>query len=136
MTEDSVKVVCSECEAELPLDWVSKTSDLRNCPECGANARTIHLVFSDYLEIRDQVRGKVKSNDLSIPKKKRIKKEFIAGHERSVARNGWVEKQRLIDRENGRYKEKVVDSVTGEVLRNVDEPIRDHVGRGSAKNRG
>ena len=88
MTKDSVKAVCSECMAELPSEWISETSKRRACPKCGANARMVSLVFSDHLQIRDQVRGRVKSNDPSLPKKKRTKQEFIAGHEPSNANNG------------------------------------------------
>lgn len=45
-----------------------------------------------------------------------------------------VEKTRLIDRENNRYMERVVTE-NGEVLRDVDHKLTDHVGRGSAKPR-
>lgn len=48
----------------------------------------------------------------------------------------FVEKIRILDRDNNRYVEKVVDPETGEVLRDVEEPLSEHQGRGSAKPRG
>jgi hypothetical protein len=46
--------------------------------------------------------------------------------------------ERLIDRsdpnpDNWHYREKITDLSTGEVVRQVDEPLKDHTGRGSAK---
>ena len=45
--------------------------------------------------------------------------------------------ERMIDRsdpdpENWRYREKITEE-TGEVMREVDEPLKDHTGRGTAK---
>ena len=42
---------------------------------------------------------------------------------------------RKIDRENRWYTERITDPQTGEVLREVSEPLRDHHGHGSAKKR-
>jgi hypothetical protein len=40
---------------------------------------------------------------------------------------------RVIDRRNNRYRESVRDPSTGEVVRNVDEALTEHTGRGSAR---
>jgi len=40
---------------------------------------------------------------------------------------------RIIDRDGDLYHERVVDVETGEVVRDVTEPLSDHRGRGSAK---
>jgi hypothetical protein len=77
-------------------------------------------------------------------------KEFIKlngkvkGHKRPIferqagdqfARNEgiWAHKVRLIDRENDRYHELVVDPATGKVLRHCDEPLSLHRGGGVPK---
>jgi hypothetical protein len=52
---------------------------------------------------------------------------------RSLGR--FVRKTRLIDWVGNRYAEHVVDPRTGRVLRDVDHPLTEHVGRGSAKQR-
>jgi hypothetical protein len=46
-----------------------------------------------------------------------------------------VRKTRLIDRERDVYYEHVEDAETGEVLRDCREPLSQHVGRGSARNK-
>ena len=42
---------------------------------------------------------------------------------------------RIIDRRHNRYYEKVHDPESREVIREVDEPLTDHQGRGDAKRR-
>jgi len=44
----------------------------------------------------------------------------------------WVFKNQVIDRLNNRYKERIV-APDGTVLRDVDHPLTEHQGRGSAK---
>lgn len=46
-----------------------------------------------------------------------------------------MRKVRILDRDNNRYVEKVVDPETGEVLRDVEEPLSEHQERGWAKPR-
>lgn len=38
-----------------------------------------------------------------------------------------------VDREADRYTERLVDGETGEVIHDVDEPLSEHRGHGSAK---
>lgn len=47
--------------------------------------------------------------------------------------SGFVFKRQIFDRSQNRYMEFLVDLQTGEILRNVDEPLSEHRGRGSAK---
>ena len=41
--------------------------------------------------------------------------------------------QRYIDTDRNRYYERIINKKTGEVVREVDEPLTEHTGRGSAK---
>jgi hypothetical protein len=41
--------------------------------------------------------------------------------------------ERIIDREHDKYRELITDSETGDVLRECNEPLTQHVRRGSAK---
>ena len=43
--------------------------------------------------------------------------------------------ERIIDRQNDRYTETVIDEDTGETVRQIDEPLSQHMGRGSAKSK-
>ena len=60
--------------------------------------------------------------------------EAVFGHEFNVAGN-LMHKDRIIDRENDFYKEKVVNTDTGEVVRDVEGPLTKHKDRGSAKHK-
>lgn len=62
--------------------------------------------------------------------------EQKAGDSYSYAQRRWVQLRRVIDRRNNRYQEKIEDPETGEVLRDVDEPLSDHIGRGDARREG
>jgi len=59
--------------------------------------------------------------------------EFKVGSELFRKFGKWVRKEMHIDRENNRYKEKVIDPLTQEVIHICDEPLSEHRGHGSAK---
>jgi len=65
----------------------------------------------------------------------RFRVEEITGQSWSYDKGDWVELYRLIDKDNDRYIKRVVDEDTGEVIYECDEPLSDHQGRGSAKER-
>jgi hypothetical protein len=44
-----------------------------------------------------------------------------------------LQQERVIDRKNNVYHEKVIDPVSGTVIHECDEPLTDHFGHGSAK---
>ena len=58
--------------------------------------------------------------------------EALRGHEFNVEGN-LMQKERIIDRKNNSYKELVVNIDTGEVVRDVEHPLSEHIGYGSAK---
>ena len=58
--------------------------------------------------------------------------EALRGHEFNVKGN-LMGKERIIDRKNNYYKELVVNTDTGEIVRDIEQPLSDHTGHGSAK---
>jgi hypothetical protein len=46
-----------------------------------------------------------------------------------------MNKSRVIDKKNTRYRETITDPQTGEVVFLCDEPLDEHQGHGSAKKR-
>jgi hypothetical protein len=58
--------------------------------------------------------------------------EVLLGQEFNVAGN-LMHKERIIDRKNDYYKEKVVNTDTGEVVRDVEHQLSKHTDHGSAK---
>jgi hypothetical protein len=85
----------------------------------------------DRAHVADSITARAYTGGTS--KRKGFLWELVSGHSLSVALGRFVEKMRLVDRKDDRYKERVVDPVTGEVLRDVDEPLSEHRGQGSAK---
>jgi hypothetical protein len=71
-----------------------------------------------------------------LSKRKGLRFESKDGDSFSISRGRLVKLNQLVDHEAKRYKKKVIDPVTGEVIRDVDEPLSDHKDRGSAKPRG
>ncbi len=55
------------------------------------------------------------------------------GCARALTGSRRVTYDRFIDKDGDLYHERVVDVETGEVVRDVTEPLSDHRGRGSAK---
>ena len=60
-------------------------------------------------------------------------KEIINGEELNISENKWVQKTRIIDRENDTYYEEVSDQ--GEIIHHCKEKLSEHHGHGSAKNK-
>ncbi len=133
MTENiKVAIKCSDCEEILPSE-LAHDSTQYNCPKCGSIKKIIIMeVIEDVnLEIHDQMQAKIKNDNL--PSNKKVRKEMISGDEKRKDNDTWVNKERVIDRDEDFYKEKVTDLKTGKVLRDIEEPLSKHINRGSAK---
>jgi hypothetical protein len=59
--------------------------------------------------------------------------EFKSGDSLHHDSGRWMKLDQVIDRANNRYRKRVVDPETGQIVRDVDEPLDEHRGRGSAK---
>lgn len=107
-----------------------QSKKLNKCPSCGSGeiVNTIKLVLKDGAEQDDFTKGKRKASG-----KKKPSVEFQNGSQHSFSRKKRIYKERVIDRENNQYYEKVVDPDTGEIIHNCDEPLSDHWGHGSDK---
>jgi hypothetical protein len=88
----------------------------------------------DPVQAGDSIGAKAYVGGMS--KRKGFKWDTFSGVEMSRRLGRLVHKMRLIDKVGNRYVERVIDPKTGQVLRDVDHPLTEHVGRGSAKPRG
>lgn len=102
--------------------------NIKKCPYCGSKCLTIKLVFSDQISLHDQLSAKVKKEGIKKPIK-----EIVQGDDYSYSRKKYMNKTRIIDRENNHYQEYVSDKETGEIVHECDELLKDHFGHGSAK---
>ncbi|WP_411387076.1 hypothetical protein [Pseudomonas sp. MPB03] len=96
-------------------------------------SQTIQFEISDTVvsPVVEMVDAKLKQPSLS--GKKKLRFHLKSGQELSVRLGRYVNKERVLDKDNDRYLETVTDPLTGEVLRHCDEPLSEHQGRGSAK---
>jgi len=131
---DTESVTCTDCGTTLPNSYIREHTS-EPCPQCGSRKKHVYLTFheKDGLTVRDMLTGKVKNP--SLRSKDKVRKEFLSGDDLRRSDGKWMEKERIIDRDNDHYHEKVVDPETGEVLRDVTEPLSQHLGRGSAKSK-
>ncbi len=120
---------CSDCGTvilnALPGDDPSRREP---CPNCGSNARTIPLRLESSLALRSKLGMKQKR-----PGCKKPILESVLGDDLFRVTNTWQTLVRVIDRLNDRYYELIRNPETGEVVRHCEEPLSQHIGRGSAK---
>lgn len=116
-------IKCTDCGTTLVNE-----NDI--CPKCGSKNKTVCMEFSEDLRghIHEQLTGKVKKKGVKKPTK-----EFIYGDDRRKSNNTWVDKTRIIDRENNQYTEIVKEKETGEIIHECKEALTDHFNHGSAK---
>jgi hypothetical protein len=118
---------CSKCE--FPVDITKDKEKCRApCPGCGATGRTINVDIHDTAIARDGYELKAKR-----PGQKKPYAEERSIPSYSHSRKKTVHHQRLIDRDNDNYHERVTDYETGEVIHECKEPLSQHTNHGSAK---
>jgi len=81
------------------------------------------------VKARDQVALKAKDPKKTGKAKTRI--EMRIGDDLHRKSGRWYKLERIIDRNNKRYKEIVTNPETGEVVHLCDEPLDEHTGHGS-----
>ena len=119
---------CSRCGASIDEPANTPVEERIPCPSCDSTVRTFGGHVQESLTLREKLGLKHKR-----PGYKKPIYESVSGEDFHRASGQWNQLTREIDRENNRYKEHVVNPQSGEVIRHVDEPLRSHTGRGSAK---
>ena len=118
---------CSDCGQ--PLVSEATEAEVREpCPSCGSTRQTINVSIVESVVARDGLALKAKR-----PGQKKPYVETISMPSHSRRTGKVVHRERLIDRDNNRYEEKVTDYETGEIIHHQAEPLSEHVGHGSAK---
>ena len=126
MTAGAVK--CGACGTSLDEPSDRPAEARKPCDACGATVRRFEISLEGSLTLRSSIGTKLRRGGRGRP----VVKSF-GGDDLTVSTGRWVHRDRLIDREGDRYRERVVDPQTGDVLRDVDEPLSKHRGHGSAK---
>ena len=120
----------TECEGCGEV--IDTTKDAPNyktpCSNCGSTTRKYRVSIIENIQPLDgwEMKGKR-------PGKKKPFFEDMIKPDYSYSLNKHVKKERLIDRDNDEYREKITDYQTGETIHHCEESLSEHFGHGSAK---
>ena len=122
---------CTACGEQIGAG-TTPVPELPACPACGTDAPIVSLSVHEvgHIEVVESTRIVGRHGEVG---QVRPYLEHRNGADWSHALQRFVYKVRILDRDNDRYVEKVVDPETGDVLRDVEEPLSEHQGRGSAR---
>jgi hypothetical protein len=129
MVEANTTVQCRDCGT--PVEEPGPIEDRRPCPTCGSLARIFTVTVTDTAQVRERIAIKARRGEVG---KVRPFLEQTHGDDYHRDSGEWREVTRVIDRENDRYTERIVDTA-GNVVREVDEPLNEHRGHGAARRR-
>jgi hypothetical protein len=120
-------VSCGQCSLRLDEPRDAKLGTRPPCPECGSFDRAIRWTGPSGAQIM------LRDHPQRRPGEKRPRFERWQGDSLSKATGRVMRLIRIVDRKSDRYYEQVHDIETREVIREVDEPLTEHRGRGDAR---
>jgi DNA-directed RNA polymerase subunit RPC12/RpoP len=121
-------VKCQACGEILDEPTSTPVDERSPCPNCGSKARHFEVVISGTIEVHEKLGLKARHGATGKPFL-----ESVSGDDLHRKSGKWMTLERVIDRENDRYKEVVTDPVTGEIIHLCEEPLSQHQGHGSDK---
>ena len=127
--ENARAVECGDCGNELDEATNKDPASRRPCPSCGSTRRIIRVNIEDRLELHSSLRYVHKGQRTGVRGRRLV--EGSVGDSQS-ADGTWAFVEQLVDRIKRRYR-KFVRTADGRVIRDVDEPLQEHRGFGSAK---
>jgi hypothetical protein len=126
--QDEHPVACNGCGAELDEPPNLPADERQPCLRCGSLGRVFSVTLEAGIRLGGSLGLKMKSGGKGKPYL-----EQKHGDSYSTSRRKWVHLLQIVDRRNNRYRKLVTDPETGEVIRDVDEPLTDHQGYGADK---
>lgn len=122
---------CKSCDyIATDQEWLATPNAV--CPRCGHKYFT--MTFESKQQFLPHGATRVKQRDPHNKSDKKLRRDHFRGLEPN--NNGQLMlKERLVDKDIDYYLERIVDPVTGEVIRHKEERLTDHQGRGTAKAR-
>jgi hypothetical protein len=119
---------CAECGKQLGEPTGTPMELRKPCTNCGSLNRMAKLEIVSETTPHGDLGLKARTPG---EKKPFLEQKTGASYWRKMGK--WMRRVQIIDRRGNRYVKRVEDPDTGEVVRNVDEPLTDHRGYGSAK---
>jgi hypothetical protein len=131
MASDTTVVKCAKCSTVINDAPDVPVADRTLCPTCGSTARLFEVEIRETSVLRDSRGMKARHGGAGRPFFEA--KEGANLHRKS---GRWMQRDLVIDRDNDRYLERVVDPETGAVIHECEEPLSQHQRHGTAKRKG
>src|SRR3990172_11099705 len=132
MTVETGGVECTSCGQSLPDARPDDPAEgSPPCPACGSMSRLVKVYLHDEVTFHTDLVLKKRTPGFKSGGRSRPAQEQWSGDEQS-ADGIWRDRQRVVDRENNRYVERITDP-KGTVIRGRDEPPHPHPGPRSRK---
>ena len=124
------RVVCGNCKTEYEDEPGVPIEARKPCSSCGSTFRLSFVSTGGEITPRSKLNYKGRRCGKNKP--------FIWGRVgadlfRKIKK--WMHLERVFNRENDKYKEIVIDPITGNIIHYCEEPLSKHQGHGSAKKR-
>lgn len=127
-------VACAECEYVFPDGDVAMMPSPHRpaCPDCGSLARRAHVLAQVSIGHHASLQGVGYSGA-----KRNWFVKFVSGRLSLFRKTGrWHLVDRTLNKRNNTYDEEIRDRETGELVHECHEPLTEHQGHGSARERG
>lgn len=125
--DNIIRTVCGGCSEELYENASGAPEKRIACPRCKSLNRSFSTTRTEHLTLSEWIRLKV--TDENNKKQSQIQ----TGDDFHRDTRTWRKLIRVIDWGKNWYSEKIIDEKGATVFREIDEPLTDHTGRGSAK---
>jgi len=131
----SISASSWRCENCQRLFKYAGEPHLATCPSCASVYLTRFVNLEDTATLKIYEHTSILAKDPSLSSANKRRRELRTGTRTERSGSGrMVTEVREIDHDSGRYRERIVDARTGEVLRDIEEPLAQHRG-GSEKKR-
>jgi len=118
---------CGTCGAPINEPQDISPDKRTPCSACGSTIRHINVSVTETASLHESLKFKHKNaSGESLA-------EGLSGDDLHRNSGRWMQKERLIDWGNDRYREVVTDPETGIIVHHCEEPLSKHRGHGSAK---
>jgi hypothetical protein len=125
-----VKCGNSECGAVLNEAPSTPIESRAGCPKCGSLSRLVTLEIATTATVYLALKAKARHGQPGQVRPFLILKSITEIFRKTGER---THREKIEDRDNDRYRERVVSLESGKVLHECDEPLSEHRGHGSAK---
>ena len=119
---------CGSCGESIDEDPSQPAGRRNPCPACGSLTRIFDVSIHETIVLREKYRMQAKHHGRGKPQI-----DQTSGDDLCRKTEKWMKLNRIIDRENDLYHERVVNPETGKVIHECKEPLSKHQGHGSAK---